>query len=139
MKDIILNAEGITKKWYNHQYKKHIISPLNINYQMTIILDTHEVSIPVSPLADIAGSVLVQWATSTTPDAINILITLRGVLCKVDACTEHAPNVRMPLIKALVDDGIHKGRAYRSKNPLQFMHPFKTILYTQVSSTEDQL
>ena len=73
-----------------------------------------------SPLADIAGPVLVQGASSAAPDAVNILVALGRVLRKVDPRAEHAPNVRVPLVKALVDDGVHERRAYGVKKPPSF-------------------
>lgn len=62
------------------------------------------------PLAHVAGPVFVQRAACTASYPVDILVTLRRVLSKVDACSEHAAYVSMPLIETLVDDGVHKRR-----------------------------
>ena len=38
------------------------------------------------PLADVAGAVLVLRAAGAAPDAVDVLVALRGVLGEVDAC-----------------------------------------------------
>lgn len=60
------------------------------------------------PLAHVAGPVFVQRAACTASYPVDILVTLRRVLSKVDACSEHAAYVSMPLIETLVDDGFYK-------------------------------
>lgn len=47
-------------------------------------------------------------AAGTTPNAIHVLVTLRGVLRKVDASAEHATDVGMALIEPFVDDGVYE-------------------------------
>lgn len=62
------------------------------------------------PLAHVAGPVFVQRAACTASYPVDVLVTLRRVLSKVDACAEHAAFVSMPLIKTLVEDGVDKRR-----------------------------
>lgn len=69
----------------------------------------------VSPVAQVTGAVFVSGASGAAPDAIHILVTLRGVLSKVDPCSKHPSDVCMPLIKAFVDDGIYERRTWRTK------------------------
>lgn len=69
----------------------------------------------VSPVAQVTGAVFVSGASGAAPDAINILVTLRGVLSKVDPCSKHSSDVRMPLVKAFVDNGIYERRTWRTK------------------------
>lgn len=61
-------------------------------------------------MAQVTGSVFVRWAACAAADAVDILITLGGVFCKVDSCTKHPSNVSMPLIEAFVDDGVDEWR-----------------------------
>lgn len=46
---------------------------------------------------------------------VHVLVTLGGVLCEIDACAEHAPDVGMPLVKTLMDDGVDEWRAWQRK------------------------
>lgn len=66
----------------------------------------HELS---SPVAQVAGTVLVCRAARASADAIHILITLGGVLSKVDPCPEHPPDVGVALVEAFVDDSVDEG------------------------------
>ena len=60
-------------------------------------------------MAQVTGAVFVSGAASASPDAIHILVTLGGVLGKVDACSKHPSDVGMALIKSFMDDGIDEG------------------------------
>ena len=69
----------------------------------------------LSPVADVAGAVLVGGAAGASPDAVHVLVALGRVLGKVDAGAEHAPDVGVPLVEALVDDGVDERRACRKR------------------------
>ena len=47
-----------------------------------------------------------------SPDAVDVLVTLGGVLRKVDARSEHASDVGGALVKAFVDDGVDERRTW---------------------------
>ena len=63
-----------------------------------------------SPLADVAGPVFMQGAARPSSDAVHVLVALGRVLGKVDPCAEHAPDVGVALVKALVDYGVDERR-----------------------------
>lgn len=65
------------------------------------------------PVAHITGPVFVSGAACATTDAIDVLVTLRGVLCKIYASSKHATDIRMTLIKSFMDDGIYEWRAWK--------------------------
>ena len=71
---------------------------------------TSKVSVGGSPVADVAGSVLVQRTPRPSSYPVNVLVTLGRVLRKVDPRPEHASDVRVPLVEALVDDGVNERR-----------------------------
>ena len=62
-----------------------------------------------SPVTDVAGPVLMLGAPGPTPDAVDVLVALRGVFGKVNARAEHAAYVGVPLIEALLHDGVDEG------------------------------
>ncbi len=45
-------------------------------------------------------------AACPSADAVHILVAFRGVLCKVDPCSKHPPDVSVPLIKPFRNDGV---------------------------------
>lgn len=45
-------------------------------------------------------------AACPSADAVHILVAFRGVLCKVDPCSKHPPDVSVPLIKPFMNDGV---------------------------------
>lgn len=49
--------------------------------------------------------------TSTNP--VHVLVAFGGVLRKIDPGAKHATDVGMPLVKALVDDGVDEGRTWQ--------------------------
>lgn len=63
------------------------------------------------PMAHVTGSVFVGGAASPTPDSIHILVTFRGILCKIYTGSKHATDICMTLIEAFMDDGINKWRS----------------------------
>lgn len=63
------------------------------------------------PVAHVTGTVFVSGATSAAPDAIDVLVTLRRVLCKIYASSKHATNICMTLIESFMDDGIYERRS----------------------------
>ncbi len=67
------------------------------------------------PVAHIAGAVFVSGAACAATDAIDVLVTLRGVLCKIYTSSKHATDVRMTLIKSFMDDGIYEWRTWKKK------------------------
>lgn len=52
-----------------------------------------------------------RGATNATANTINILITLRAMLSKVDARTEHAANVGVTLVKSTLHNRIDERTA----------------------------
>ncbi len=65
------------------------------------------------PVAHITGAVFVSGAACAATDAIDVLVTLRGVLCKIYASSKHATDIRMTLIKSFMDDGIYERRSWK--------------------------
>lgn len=63
------------------------------------------------PMAQVTGSVFVSGAASATPDSIHILVTFRGILCKIYTGSEHAADISMTLIEAFMNDGVNKWRS----------------------------
>ena len=61
-------------------------------------------------MAEVAGTVFVSGAACAPSYPVHILVTLGGVLCKIDARSEHASDVGMPLVKALMDDSVDEWR-----------------------------
>lgn len=61
-------------------------------------------------MANVAGAVFVRGTSRASADPVHVLIAFGGVLSEVDAGAEHAANVGVALIKALVDDGVDEGR-----------------------------
>jgi hypothetical protein len=57
-----------------------------------------------------------QGAARSSSDTVHILVALGRVLCEVDPGAEHAPDVGVALVKALVDDGVDKRRTCGSGN-----------------------
>lgn len=51
-------------------------------------------------------------ASGAAADAVHVLVALGRVLGEVDAGAEHAADVGVALVKALVDDGVDEGRAW---------------------------
>lgn len=66
------------------------------------------------PLTHVARPVLVKRASSASSYSIHILVTLGGILSKVDPSSKHSSNVGVPLIEAFVDDGVYKWRTCRT-------------------------
>jgi len=62
-------------------------------------------------VADIAGAVLVCGAARASSDAVHVLVALGRVLGEVDPGAKHASDVGVPLVEALVDDGVDEGGA----------------------------
>lgn len=55
---------------------------------------------------------------SASPYTVHILVTLGGVLGKVDPGPEHASDVGVSLVEAFVDDGVYERRTYGIENRL---------------------
>lgn len=76
-------------------------------------------------MAQVAGPVFVRGATRASADAVDILIALWGVLCKIDPGSKHSSYVSVALIEAFVNDGVDERRPWeetgrqRSNNVLQ--------------------
>lgn len=68
------------------------------------------------PMTQVTGSVFVGGAASPSPDSINILVTFRGILCKIYTGSKHATDIRMTLIEAFMDDGVNKRRSCNKVN-----------------------
>lgn len=49
--------------------------------------------------------------TDAAPNAVHVLIALRAVLCEINARSEHAANVGMALVEALLHDRIDERTA----------------------------
>lgn len=62
-------------------------------------------------MAHVTGTVFVSGAASAATDAVDVLVTLRGVLCKINASSKHATNICMTLIESFMDDGIYERRS----------------------------
>jgi len=61
----------------------------------------------------------VQGAARPAPDAVHVLVALGRVLGKVDPGAEHASDVGVALVKALVDDGVDERRTWGTGNRAQ--------------------
>lgn len=61
-------------------------------------------------MADVAGTVFVSGAARAPSYTVHVLVALGGVLCKIDAHSEHASDVGMPLVKSLMDDSVDEWR-----------------------------
>lgn len=81
-----------------------------LKYVISSDLIIIEISNNLSPVTNVTRSVFVNWTSSATSNPIHILIAFGRVLSKIDPSSKHAPYVGVPLIKALMDDRIHKGR-----------------------------
>lgn len=66
---------------------------------------------PLLPRTAVARFVLVRRTTDSATDAVHVLVALRAVLRKVDARPEHAANVGVPLVEALLHDRIDERTA----------------------------
>lgn len=66
-----------------------------------------------SPVAHVAGAVFVGGAARASADPVHVLVAFGGVLGEIDPSTEHAADVRVPLVEAFVDDGVDEGRTCR--------------------------
>lgn len=64
-------------------------------------------------MAHIAGAVFVRGAPRAPADPVHILIAFGGVFGKIDSGAEHAADVGVTLVEALVDDGVDEGRTCR--------------------------
>ena len=56
-----------------------------------------------------------RGAARASANAVHVLVALGRVLGKVDPGAEHAPDVGVPLVKSLVDDGVDEGGAWRGE------------------------
>ena len=82
-----------------------------------------------SPLADVAGPVFMQGAAGPSSDTIYILVALGRVLGKVDPGAEHAPDVGVALVKALVDDGVDERRTCGMGEPQGVVSPTRSARF----------
>lgn len=62
----------------------------------------------ISPLTRVAWPVLVKRAPRSSSYSINVLVAFGRVFGEVDPSPEHSPYVRMPLVEALVNDGVYE-------------------------------
>lgn len=62
-------------------------------------------------------------------DPVHVLVAFGGVLGKIDPGAEHAPDVGVPLVEALVDDGVDEGRTWQ-KNRVRQVKPPPSWVYT---------
>ena len=60
-------------------------------------------------MANVAAAILMYGTAGPTAYAVNVLVALATVLGKVDAGAEHTANVRVPLVEALLHDGVDEG------------------------------
>lgn len=60
------------------------------------------------PVANIARSIFVNWTSSSTTNSIHILIAFGRIFSKINPSSKHAAYIGMSLIKAFVNDCIHK-------------------------------
>lgn len=60
------------------------------------------------PVANIARSIFVNWTPSSTSNSIHILIAFGRIFSKINPSSKHAAYIGMSLIKAFVNDCIHK-------------------------------
>ena len=51
-------------------------------------------------------------ASGASSNPVHVLVALGGVLGKVDPRPEHAPDVGVALVEALMDDGVDEGGAW---------------------------
>lgn len=49
-------------------------------------------------------------AAGAATDAVHVLVAFGGVLGKIDASAEHAADVGVALVEALMNDGVDEGR-----------------------------
>lgn len=61
-------------------------------------------------MTHVAGAVFVSRTPRPSTDPVHILVAFGRVLCEIDSCPEHAANVGMSLVKALMDDCIDERR-----------------------------
>lgn len=66
-------------------------------------------------MAHVAGAVFVGGTSRAPANPVHVLVAFRGVLSKIDAGTKHSTNVGVAFVKALVDDGVDKGRTWQDK------------------------
>lgn len=62
-----------------------------------------------------------RWTSDASANAVYVLIALRTMFSKVDAGTEHAADVRMPLVEPFLHDGIDEWAAVEQ-------HPFTRLM-----------
>lgn len=57
-------------------------------------------------MTDVAASILMGGTPGAAADTVDVLVALAAVFCKVYARAEHAADVRVTLVKALLHDSI---------------------------------
>lgn len=62
-------------------------------------------------MADVTGPIFVNGATCATTNTIDILVAFGRIFSKINSCSKHSSYVGMPLIKAFMNNCIHKRRA----------------------------
>ncbi len=64
-------------------------------------------------MAHVTGAVFVRGTSCASTNPVHVLVAFGGVLGKIDPGAEHAADVGMSLVKALMDDGIDEGRTWQ--------------------------
>merc|ERR550519_2237550 len=63
------------------------------------------------PVTTVATTVLMLRTSSTSSNAIHILVTLAGVFSKIYPGTKHSPDIGVPLVKALLCNRLDEWRS----------------------------
>ena len=69
-------------------------------------------------MTHVAGAVFVGGTSCASTNPVHVLVAFGGVLCKIDPGAEHAADVGVALVKALMNDGVDEGRAWRENEKL---------------------
>ena len=67
-------------------------------------------------MTHVAGAVFMSGTSRSSSNPIHVLVAFGGVLRKVDARAEHAADVGVALVEALVDDCIDEGRTWPGRD-----------------------
>jgi len=87
-------------------------------------------------VAHVAGAVFVGGTSRASTNPVHVLVAFGRVLGEIDPSAKHAADVCVPLVEALVDDGVDEGGTWQEKGhiPITSIARQKEATYSNVGT-----